>query len=242
MLREPPAGDTAAQRLARASHLSALARRAKGARREELGRRALAAYEDVVTRFPEAASVTSEAAFRAGELRRRFEEDDEALRLFARAREVAPRGPFAHRAAFAEAVLLRDRGSWDPALEVLATVEADESGPRARRERGALEAARTLPLAGRDDAARAAFQRLALRAADPFVLAKAHDEWALRLVAIGDLEGAAGVLARCRDALRDPAAQQTETGRRLTELLEELRCIDALKTAIERRRTDRGDR
>jgi hypothetical protein len=74
---------------------------------------------------------------------------------------------------------------------------------------------------------------------------RAYDHLALALIEDDDLEGAAGMLERCRAALSDVALEETQRGERVRNALTRMRAIAELRRAIVRRhegvRIDRRD-
>lgn len=79
------------------------------------------------------------------------------------------------------------------------------------------------------------FEALAESRADPLLRLAAFDELALLALAQADPEGAAGWIQRARQCLAEPAAAQTESGRRLRRALAHLRALPELVLAIEER-------
>ncbi len=114
-------------------------------------------------------------------------------------------------------------------------LDAPDSAP-AQRDEAALRAGRANLELGRGDEARRLFERVATTAEDPTERVHGHDELALLWIGKGDLEAAAGELARCRSALRERALEETQLGARVRGALESMRCVEALRAAIARRR------
>lgn len=79
------------------------------------------------------------------------------------------------------------------------------------------------------------FEALAESSHDPLLRLAAYDELALLALAQADPEGAAGWIQRAREQLAEPAAAQTESGRRLRRALAQLRALPELALAIEER-------
>jgi len=61
------------------------------------------------------------------------------------------------------------------------------------------------------------------------------------LVARGDLEGAAGVLERCRERLSDAAQEESRLGERVVAALASMRAQEELARAVERRERERAE-
>jgi hypothetical protein len=85
--------------------------------------------------------------------------------------------------------------------------------------------------------ARRAWQRVADAGEDPLDRIRAFDRIASLLVESDDLEGAAGTLERCKEALAAAAAEETRTGERVRSALQNMRAIEELQRAIERKQS-----
>ena len=237
------AGGVRVPREADAEQQLARARRAKRALWGTTGRarwrarlRALEAYRAVRAHFPEDRQRGAEAAFRAGELWRSGGEDGAAIEEFTIAIELAPTGPFAPRAALEIGHLQRRAGDREAALAAYTAVFGDEHAAHRYRAQAALCAGSVHREQGARSLARALWEPVAHGAEDPSLRVSAFDLLALDLIAVGDLEGAAGTLAQCRAALAEDAREDTARGARVRSALMRMRAIDALAQAVQQRR------
>ncbi|MBI5432904.1 MAG: hypothetical protein HZA52_08750 [Planctomycetes bacterium] len=196
---------------------------------------ALVAYRAVGEHWPDEAAVVAESAFRSGELLRRLEREPEACLEFARAKRVGARSAFGARAGLELAHAARRAGDLEAARHEFESVARDERAESRHRDDGALWAARMDAELGRVDVARRAFEHLATVAESALDRIDAYDEWCATYVDAGDLEAAAGVLARCRDALRDVAEEETPLGERARNALARMSSLRRLEQAVRAR-------
>lgn len=105
----------------------------------------------------------------------------------------------------------------------------------------ALWAARVELDRGGFESAELRLEALAESSADPLLRLAAFDELALLALAQADPGGAAGWIQRAREQLAEPAAAQTESGRRLRRALAQLRALPELALAIAERARDPND-
>jgi tetratricopeptide (TPR) repeat protein len=208
----------------------------EGAARAAARAAAVEAYRAVRVRFPDERTAAAEAAFRAGELLRAGGGVEEALREFESARGLGAGTPFRARAELEIGHLHRRGGRVREALDAYLVVRADASAARSYRDEAGLWAGKAWRELGHARDARRAWMGIARGAEDPLDRVRAYDLLALDLVDSGDLEGAAGVLHRCRLALEDVALEETRLGERVRRALESMRALDRLARAIQRRR------
>lgn len=211
------------------------ARKLRGAERTRALESAVAAYRAIGVHWPEERAVAAEAAFRAGELLRRLEREPEARVEFARARELGPLTSFGVRAGLELAHLSRRAGELEAAHTEFEAVARDERAERRYRDDAALWMARIDLELGRVEVARNAFERLAETAESELDRIEAFDEWSGSFVDAGDLEAAAGVVARCRSALQDVAEEETPLGERVRNALARMSSVRRLEQAVRAR-------
>lgn len=206
--------------------------------RERMQRRweAAAAYAAVRVHHAEEPCLGAEGAFRAGELLRGGGDLHEALREFRAARSRCPQGPFHARSVLEIGHVERRLGRDGEALDAYQELYTDARVAPAVRDRAMSWAGRVHDEAGRFDAARRLWERVARTAEDPVERVRAYDLLALALIERGDLEGAAGVLESCRGALRDVASEETQSGARVRGALTQMRAVESLRKSVVRRR------
>lgn len=230
-----PRLDSPSAELERASAWKTRAGGLRGAARVRALEAALAAYRAAGEHWPGEAAVVAEAAFRSGELLRRLEREPEACLEFALAKRVGVRCAFGARAGLELAHAARRAGDLEAARHEFESVARDERAESRYRDDGALWAARMDAELGRVDVARRAFERLAIGAESALDRIDAYDEWCATYVDAGDLEAAAGVLARCRDALRDVVEEETPLGERARNALARMSSLRRLEQAVRAR-------
>ncbi len=228
--------DSAREELARATALKQALRGQRGRERAELRERAVAAYRAIRAAFPDQPATGAEAAFRAGELLRADGLREAARLEFLAAWELGGATPFRARAGLELGHIARRRGFPAEALEAYRRVLDAPDSAASQRDQAALWAGRSNLELGREDEARRLFEGLARTAEDPSDRVQGHDELGLLWIAAGDLEAAAGELARCRAALRERSLEETPLGERVRGALESMRSVDRLREAIARRR------
>ena len=211
---------------------------------ERAARRALAveAYRAVRLFHPEARAVAVEAAFRAGEILRAAGADAGALEEFHWSAAHGEGTEFRARALLESGHLFRRARRWSEALEAFLAVAGDPRARAARRADAWLWAGTVWKAQGRVDEARLAWQRVSDEAPDPLARIQAFDELALLLLEADDLEGAAGMLERCTNALAARALEETEDGERVRNALLRMRIVDELPRAILRRADARAEK
>lgn len=238
-LQSPPAGEPAAQALARASALKAGLRDAPVERVDMLRMEVVEAYRTIRRSYPLAREICAEAAFRAGELLQASGRTEDARREWLIASDQPAGLPFRDRARMELAHLERRGGRVEAAMRLYIDLERDAQARSTLREEalhwiGAMEQAR-----GRLEDARRAWQRLAEQAEDPIHRIRAYDRIALTWLDQDDLEAAAGVLELCRRALNDLALEETRTGERVRTALSTMRALELLPQHIAKRREQR---
>jgi tetratricopeptide (TPR) repeat protein len=227
--------DSARALLERASELKGHLSQVRGREREALRRRVVETYREVRERFPGQSAAIAESAFRAGELLRSSGAEREARAEFELARAAGAGTPFRARAGLELGHLARRAELYEDALAHYRGVLGEAESPAAQRDQAALWAGRTCVELRRDKEARELFRRAAEVALDPCDRVEAYDALALGWIDAGDLEAAAGELARGREALRAAALEATPTGARVRSALLNMRAVERLKRAIAQR-------
>ncbi len=231
----PKQADAAAQ-LEHAAHCRSLLRGKRGEEREAFRERAVEAYRAVHVHFPRALAQRAEASFREGELRRAGGDADEARAAFEAAAQHGAGTEFRARAWIEVGHLYRRSKRYVDALASYERVLLDEESAPTHRDRALLWRARLQARLGRGKEARASWERVARDGFDPFDRLEAFDAWALNLIAVDDLEGAAGVLGLCSELLAERLAEETRTGERLRRAHARMPSIARLEAAVEARR------
>jgi tetratricopeptide (TPR) repeat protein len=228
-------GESARSLLERGDALRSEARASEGRARLELRERAVGVYRSVRVRFPGELEDAAQAAYRAGELLRADGDEPGARTEFSAARELAPDGALAARAAMELGHIERRAGLLAEALALYQGVAAGAATPPAERDRARLWVGRCQHALERFAEARATLEALAREARDPCLRVAAHDERALVWIAEGDLEAAAGELELCRRALRARAEERTPAGERVRSALRGMRAVARLARAVAER-------
>ena len=215
--------------------------------RERMQRRweAARAFAAVRVHHPRARCLGAEAAFRAGELLRGGGDLHVALREFRVARTRCLDGPFRARAALEIGHVERRLGRAREALDAYQELFTDPHVPPSLRDAAMLWAGRVHADAGRFEEAWRLWESVVTLAEDPVDRVQAFDLLALALIERGDLEGAAGVLERCRVASSDVAREETQLGVRVRNALAQMRAVESLRKSVATRRAgvriDRDD-
>jgi tetratricopeptide (TPR) repeat protein len=239
----PPAVERLETARAQLEHADLLRRALRGVEepaRREARLRAAAAYRAVREHFPGDAAACAEASFRRAELLRQLDALEDARSEYAAARERGVGTPWRVRAALELGHLERRAKRGPEALAAYEAVIADAAAAPGQRDDASLWIGRVLADLGRSADAVRVWTRVADGADDPLDRIRAHDEWARDLVVRGDLEGAAGVLERCREKLADAAQEESRLGERVRNALTGMRAIEELARAVEARRNGRG--
>lgn len=232
---EVPRQDSAAAQLSFASKLRQSMDGLLGAEREAARARAIEAYRAVRVLWPDAPEAGAEGAFRAGELLRAAKATGEAAEEFEIAREKGSHAGIGSRARLELAHLLRRTKQLERALAEFEALAALPQAPQDRRDEAGLFAGKVQHELGNRAQACRTWQRLASQAADPLDRIQAWDWLVQDLVDAQDLEGAAGMLERAREALAPIAAEETKLGERVRNAMQRMRAIDELQRALEKR-------
>jgi tetratricopeptide (TPR) repeat protein len=230
-----PAQESARAVLERGDDLRLAAREVTGQERIELRARAVAVYRALRAEHAHDRPTAALGAFRAGELLRADGDARGAGEEFAAARRLAGGGRLGARAGLELGHLARRAGLLDEALAHYALVASEADTPAAERDLARLWSGRAQADLGRHDEARATLDALAEGARDACARVAAFDELALAWIAAGDLEAAAGELARCRRELRSSALAATPEGERVRSALLRMRAVARLRTAVAER-------
>jgi tetratricopeptide (TPR) repeat protein len=252
-LLPPPPAATAAQdpivkcdkveaQLKLATELRNALRGLEGAERDAARARAIAACRAVRQYFPGEGAVCAEAAFRAGELLRGAGDLEGAAAEFQVAREQKGESPFRVRALLELGHLQRKAKALDKALASYEAALGDPGASPGQRDEASLWAGSVQHDLHRPADARRAWQRVADSGEDPLDRIRAFDRIASLLVEGDDLEGAAGTIEHCKEALAGPAAEETRTGERVRSALQNMRAIEELQRAVERKHAEGEDK
>jgi hypothetical protein len=238
VVREAPPVPKLESARAQLDHADGLRRALRGlddAARKAARLRAAAAYRAIREHFPGDAGACAEAAYRAADLVRQAGELDGARAEYAVARERGAGTPWRVRAALELGHLERRAQRSAPALAAYEAVIADASASPGQRDDASLWSGRVLAGDGRTEDAVRVWTRIADHGDDPLDRIRAYDYWAQELVAQTDLEGAAGVLERCRSQLAEAAQEESKRGERVRAALAGMRAIEVLARAVEKR-------
>lgn len=199
---------------------------------------AVEGYRAVRAFHPEAPALGAEAAFRAGELLRAEDRVEAAREEFSIAVEKGAGTAFRARGRLELGHVARRAGHLRTALDRYLEVCSDADADPLHREDAWLWAGRVWRLRGAWAEARRAWEGVIERSADPFLVLRAHDELALAYVEEDDVAAAAGQLERCRVDLQPILLEETARGERLLGAYRRMRARDALRRAIEARRSN----
>ncbi|HED65726.1 MAG TPA: hypothetical protein ENJ09_09250 [Planctomycetes bacterium] len=227
--------ESAAEQLTRARRLKTLRFGLEPAERRRATDRAVEAYRAVRLYFPEARGACAEASFRAAELLAADGRTGAALEEYELAEEFGERTEFRARARLEIGRIHRRAGELREALDRFHAVATDPASPARRRGEAWLEAGDVWDALDKTEEAERAWWTATRTSTDARDRVAAFERIGRAHIARGDLEGAAGVLASCREALSEEAALETETGERVRRLLASMRLPRELEAAIERR-------
>lgn len=230
-----PRQETASAQIAFAAKLRKSMDGKLGAERDAIRTQAVDAYRAVRVLWPEDPDAGAEGAFRAGELLRAAKANAEAAQEFEIAREKGSLEGFGSRARLELAHLLRRTKQLERALAEFEALAALARAPQDRRDEAGLFAGKVQHELGLRAQACRTWQRLAEQAADPLDRIQAWDWLVQDLIDAKDLDGAAGMLERAREALAPIAAEETKLGERVRNAMQRMRAIDELQRAIEKR-------
>jgi len=211
------------------------------AARTDARARAAAAYRAVREHFPSDSPECAEAAFRRADLMRLSGDVESARADFALARERGAGTPWRVRAALELGHMERRSKRLSEALSAYEAVIADPSSAPGQRDDASLWTGRVLADLGRADDALRTWTRVADQGDDPLDRIRAYDLWAQELVTRADLEGAAGVLERCREKLADAAQEESRLGERVQAALAGMRAVEELARAVEKREREKKE-
>jgi tetratricopeptide (TPR) repeat protein len=234
--------ENAEAQLKLATELRNALRGLEGAERDAARARALAACRALRQYFPNEGWACAEAAFRAGELLRGAGDLEGAAAEFQAAREQKGESPFRVRALLELGHLQRKAKALDKALASYEAVLGDQGATPGQRDDALLWAGSVYHGLQRPADARRVWQRVADSGEDPLDRIRAFDRIASLLVESGDLEGAAGTLERCKEVLAGPAAEETRTGERVRSALQNMRAVEELQRAVERKQSGGEDK
>ena len=216
-------------------------RTARGESRTRARRDAVRAYRAVREYFPRDTEWVCEASFRAGELLRSGGETDSAISEFQHAERTGARSVYRGRAGLELGHIHRRVGRTNEALKCYERAEALGPDFAEQRDLAAYWQGKVHSTLGRQLDARRCFQRAAESGVEPLQRIRAFDAWADVLITVDELEGAAGVLERCRVSMKDRAAELSNLGKRVRGALDHMRSPARLAVAVaERRRKRRG--
>lgn len=228
--------ETAKAQLEHATSLKQALRGLNGEARDEARAAAVAAYRAVREHFGTEAAPCAEAAFRAGELLRAADDLVGALTEFGIARDRGAGTEFRVRAMLEIGGVERRAKHPQPALAAYEAVLADGTASARQKDEALLWMGRLYADLERFDDARRVWQKVADKGDDPLDRIRAFDQIAALLVDTGDLEGAAGILKRCNEALADVAAEESKLGERVRNALGAMHSIDTLARAVAKRK------
>jgi tetratricopeptide (TPR) repeat protein len=236
-IADPPVAkqESATAQVALAAGLRRGMRGKQGSERDALRVQVVAAYRAVREHFPNAAAEAAEAALRAAEVLRTMNEWDAARAELVIARDRGQATPWRARAMLELAHLERRTKRFDAALSAYQALVAETQASAGQKDEAMLWSGRMYMELKRPDEAKAAWQKVADGAEDPVDRIRAFDWLALALVDANDLEGAAGTIERCREALSSVAQEETKLGEQVRNALTAMRAHDEIAQAIARR-------
>ncbi|MBL8857313.1 MAG: hypothetical protein JNL28_02255 [Planctomycetes bacterium] len=233
-----PRQENAKAQLEHATSVKKAMRGAEGEARERARDEAVRAYRAVREYFAGDVALCAEAAFRAGELLRSTDDTAGAQAEFTFARDRGAGTDFRVRAMLELAHLERRAKHAQPAIAAYESVIAEETATARQKDDARLWLGRMFADLERVPDARRVWQKVADKGDDPLDRIRAFDLIASSLVDSGDLEGAAGMLERCRESLSEVSAEETRLGERVRSSLAAMRSIEQLARAIEKRRNE----
>ena len=234
--------ENAEAQLKLATELRNAMRSLEGAERDAARAHALAGCRAVRQYFASECWACVEASFRAGEILRSAGDFEGAAAEFGLAREQKCESPFRVRALLELGHLQRRAKALDKALASYEAAIADRGATASQRDDASLWAGSVFQDLQRPDDARRAWQRVADAGEDPLDRIRAYDRIAALLITTGDLEGAAGTIEHCKEALAGPAAEETRSGERVRSALASMRAVEELQRAVERKQSGADDK
>ncbi len=203
--------------------------RGKGVARREGAEIAAAAYEAVLSHFPDAKSETSTAAFRLGELRRQLGDLEAAKKAFAQVVAIGGDRRLSARAVLETAHVLRRAKELGKAMDAYRRVATDFADEAPTRD-DALYWIGSLHAQAKDlGKAREAWQAVADRGADPLDRVRAFDRIARTWIQQDDLKEAARTIEAAKLALHDVAADPSTRGARVRKALDRMKAVRDLE-------------
>jgi tetratricopeptide (TPR) repeat protein len=230
-----PRLESPAAQLSHAASCKTAMRGKAGEELETARRAAVEAYRAVREHFAGEARACAEASFRAGELLRATSDTAGAIAEFEIARERGAETPFRARAGLEIGHVHRRGRMHGEALTAYEGVLADAGAKPGHRDDASYWIGHVHEAEGRIEDARRAWKRVAEEGEDPLDRIRSWDCIAHTFVLSGDLEGAAGVVERCREALSEVAAEETRLGERVRGALSTMRVLDELQRAVQER-------
>jgi tetratricopeptide (TPR) repeat protein len=236
-----PRLDSAKAQLEHAAGLKKAMSGTEGEARDAARKLSIEAYRCVREYFGGDAAACAEAAFRAGELLRAADDMPGAQTEFAIARDRGAGTTFQVRAMMELAHLDRRAKRLEKALDGYESIVSSDAATARQKDDASLWCGRVYADLERPKDARRVWQRVADKGDDPLDRIRAWDLMASLLVDQGDLEGAAGTLERCREALSDVAQEESRLGERVRTALASMRSQDELARAVEKRHAGDAD-
>lgn len=230
-----PRLESAAAQVAHAASCKTAMRGKAGEELETARRTAIEAYRAVREHFAADSRACAEASFRAGELLRATSDAAGAIAEFQIARERGAETPFRARAGLEIGHIHRRGRKHAETLTAYEGVLADPGATPPQRDDASYWIGQVHLADGRIEDARRAWKRVAEDGEDPLDRIRSWDCIALTFVQSGDLEGAAGVVERCREALSEVSAEETRLGERVRDALSTMRALDDLQRAVQER-------
>jgi tetratricopeptide (TPR) repeat protein len=207
----------------------------EGEARDAARKLAIEGYRSVREYFGGDAAACAEAAFRAGELLRAGDDVAGAQSEFAIARDRGTGTGFQVRAMMEIAHLDRRAKRLEKALDGYEAVVGCDAATARQKDDASLWSGRVYEALERPKDARRVWQRVADKGDDPLDRIRAWDLMASMLVDQGDLEGAAGLLEKCREALSEVSQEESKLGERVRTALSSMRSQEELARAVEKR-------
>lgn len=227
-----PKLESAKLQLQQAAQARSVLRNASADERKSARSNAVRAYLAVRSYFPASTLECAEATFRAAELLRANGDGAAALREFQWVRDSGGESPFRVRALLEIGHIERRGKRFQPALSAYEGVLSSSAATARQKDDASLWLGTVYVQLERVEDARRVWQRVAETAEDPLDRVRAYDELACSAVERGDLEAAAGILERCRDALASVSAEETKLGERMRTALSGMRAHDELQRAV----------
>ncbi len=236
-----PRLDTAKAQLEHAAGLKKSMSGTEGEARDAARKLAVEAYRSVREYFGGDAASCAEAAFRAGELLRTSDDVSGAQSEFAIARDRGTGTSFQVRAMMEIAHLDRRAKRLEKALDGYEAVVGSDVATARQKDDASLWCGRVYEDLERPKDARRVWQRVAEKGDDPLDRIRAWDLMVSMLVDQGDLEGAAGTLEKCREALSEVSQEESKLGERVRAALTSMRSQEELARAVEKRHSGDSD-